>query len=61
VFFQSKQTYLVPIETAAGLGILFLPKSFAGLIVFMKILAFGEDSMKKAIMGTAVPLEKMPF
>jgi fibronectin type 3 domain-containing protein len=27
----------------------------------MKTLAFGEGSMKKAIMGTEVPLEKCPF
>jgi hypothetical protein len=32
VFFQSKHTRLVPIETAAGLGILFLARPFAGLI-----------------------------
>jgi hypothetical protein len=39
------------------------------IIVFMKTLAspinagssIGEGSMKKAIMGTVVPLEKMPF
>jgi hypothetical protein len=39
------------------------------IIVFMKILAspinagssIGEGSMKKAIIGTDVPLEKMPF
>jgi hypothetical protein len=32
VFFQSKHTYLMPIEMAAGLGILFLARPLAGPI-----------------------------
>jgi hypothetical protein len=38
-----------------------MPHDLSLIIVFMKTLAIGEGSMKKAIMGTAVPLEKMPF